>query len=99
MNHFLRDAVLSISNSDDITTWVSEALPGSEGTYVCKDATFSNLEELPWKNTNKTYTLTELNDLIYETDCSGKDYSFLNNNCHDFAKELFLMCTNKKLLF
>ena len=66
MNHFLRDAVLSISNSDDITTWVSEALPGSEGTYVCKDATFSNLEELPWKNTNKTYTLTELNDLIYD---------------------------------
>ena len=92
--NYVRDAVLTIvANTEDITTWVSEALPGSDGTYVCKGNLFTSLEELPWKTTNKTYTLSELNNLIYETDCSGKDYYFLGNNCHDFAKELFQMCT------
>ena len=89
-----RDAVLTIANTEDITTWVSEAVPsGSDWTYVCKGNLFTSLEELPWKTTNKTYTLSELNNLIYETDCSEKDYNFLSNNCHDFAKELFQKCT------
>ena len=89
----VRDAVLTISNSEDITTWVSEAIPGAEGTYVCKDNLFTKKEELPWKTTNKIYTLSQLNDLIYQTCCEGKDYNFLNNNCHGFAKDLFAMCT------
>ena len=87
------DAVLTISNTEDFTTWVSEAIPGAEGTHVCKENLFTNIEELPWKTTNKTYTLSELNNLIYQTNCGGKDYNYLRNNCHDFAKELFDMCT------
>ena len=32
--------------------------------------------------------------MVYQTKCSEKDYHFLHNNCHDFAKEMFEMAIN-----
>ena len=90
--------MLTIANSDDYTTWVCESYTRWERNnylmdYVYKDGTYKEPHEIRWTSTKKTYTLNELNDMIYKTSCSEKEYSFLHNNCHDFAKELYRMCT------
>ena len=32
--------------------------------------------------------------MVYQTKCSEKDYHFLHNNCHHFAKEMFEMASH-----
>ena len=32
--------------------------------------------------------------MVYQTKCSGKEFSVLSNNCHDFAEEMFNLASS-----
>ena len=66
---------------------------------------YNSPRSLPWTRTRKAHSLEELrlnqclqekflticyfSAMVYQTSCSGKEYSVMDNNCHDFAKEMY----------
>ena len=87
-----RDAVLTIANSENLTTWVVEGRDKTKDLkYVSSNGSFESLENLPWKSTSKSYSLSDLSAMVYQTKCSERNYHFMDNNCHHFAKEMFEM--------
>ena len=87
-----------MASSDDLTTWVKEGGPASGWGYVCTDGTeesiVQDVDSLSWSNTFTTFSLDDLNALVYQTSCSNRDYHFTSNNCHQFAKQLFQKCVD-----
>ena len=85
---------MAIVCSDDCTTWVREADDYKDGPwiYAFTDGKIAKPDELKWKETKHSYTVDELNFMIYQTESAGKDYDLDENNCHHFAKNLYNMC-------
>ena len=59
--------------------------------YVYKDKQLCSPEfrEDEWAPMRKPMKLRELNDCIYDTKCTGRDYDAINNNCQHFSVALF----------
>ena len=76
-------------NKRDMNTWVVRPESGKQHAY--RDGTYYGASSLPWKKCSPK-TLKEINDLIYTTNCAQKDYSFVSNNCQDFALEMYNAC-------
>ena len=59
--------------------------------YVYKDKTLlsSEYKDDEWVPMKQPMKLKELNDRIHRTECTGKHYHFIENNCRHFAMAVF----------
>jgi len=92
----IKDIVDSVSpKNNDKTTWVVEGRnPNAADVYVWSEGSFIDTRRLPWKEISKSLTLKELNDEVFKKKNALNPYHILNNNCHQFAKELFRIYTS-----
>ena len=92
----VEDVVKTISNCT-LKTWIEEP-EDDKHFYVCdRDngdcSDFEHPKNIPWKKI-PPMSLKQLNEQIYLTHCSGKDYHWKNNNCQHFAKEIYFNLTS-----
>merc|ERR1711973_249966 len=92
----IKDIVDSVSpKNNDKTTWVVEGRnPNAADVYVWKEGSFTETRKLPWKKSSKSLTLKKLNEEVLKKKKALNPYHILNNNCHQFAKELFRIYTS-----
>ena len=91
----VEDVVKTISNCT-LKTWIEEPVDDRH-FYICnkdngEDSHFKSPKNIPWRKISPI-TLKQLNEQIYLTKCSGKAYHWKNNNCQDFAREIYMNLT------
>ena len=86
----VEDVIKTISNCT-LKTWIEEP-EDDRHFYVCACSYFKSPKNIPWRKISPM-TLKQLNEQIYLTDCSGKEYHWRNNNCQHFAREIYINLT------
>jgi hypothetical protein len=95
-------AALSIISSFTSEVWVKKEKCGVENTSDAKSYVYKNGQiydnESEWTSM-RTMKLRELNNCIYKTSCSEKEYDFKNNNSQHFVKSLWDYISSEKSRF